>query len=352
MHNSAAITPDPHHRQIAVWLLICCTLVFAMVMLGGVTRLTGSGLSMVDWKPIMGAMPPLNHEQWQETFDKYQQSPEFRHKNFHMDVEQFKSIFWFEYSHRLLGRMIGIVFLLPFLFFMFSKRFERRMIPQLFTMFILGGLQGLLGWYMVKSGLVNVPAVSQYRLTAHLGAALVIYAYMLWFALGLLFPRGVGATTGLGKFSIGLCIFIFVTALSGGFVAGLDAGFAYNTFPLMDGHLIPEAYLTMQPAWINAFENIAAVQFNHRLLAITLFTLIAIFWWRAQKSSLRGRPRNAIHLLFLVAVIQLSLGISTLLLHVPTPLASAHQGVALVLFTIALYIAHGLYRSGHAPANN
>lgn len=305
---------------------------------------------MVEWEPVIGAVPPLNHDEWQETFQKYQQSPEYQQKNFHMDVHQFKSIFWFEYSHRLLGRFIGVVFLLPFLFFLFSRRFEKRMIPQLITMFILGGLQGLLGWYMVKSGLVDKPDVSQYRLTAHLGAALVIYIYMFWFALTLLHPRPAENNTGLRRFSKGLTLFVFVTALSGGFVAGLDAGFAYNTFPLMDGHLIPEAYIIIQPAWLNIFENIPAVQFNHRLLAVTLFITVVIFWWMAQKHSLEKRTRIAIHLLLLTAIAQLTLGISTLLMHVPVPLASAHQGGALVLLTIALFVSHELRKGAQGSA--
>lgn len=340
--NSINSHSTQQHRQIAIWLLICCTLVFAMVMLGGVTRLTGSGLSMVEWEPIIGAVPPLSQEAWQETFQKYQQSPEYQQKNFHMDVHQFKSIFWFEYSHRLLGRIIGMVFLIPFLFFLIARRFEKHMIPQLLTMFVLGGLQGLLGWYMVKSGLVDRPDVSQYRLTAHLGAALIIYIYMLWFALTLLHPRPAHNHTGLRRFSKGLTLFVFVTALSGGFVAGLDAGFAYNTFPLMDGHLIPEAYITIQPAWLNIFENIPAVQFNHRLLATTLFTTIVIFWLYARKYSLHPRTRLAIHLLLAAATIQLTLGISTLLMHVPVPLASTHQGGALLLLTVALFVSHEL----------
>ena len=221
-------TTHPYHRQIAVWLLICCPLVFAMVMLGGVTRLTGSGLSMVEWEPIMGAIPPLSHEEWQDTFQKYQQSPEFEHKNFHMDVDQFKSIFWFEYSHRLLGRFIGIVFLIPFLFFMITKRFERRMIPQLITMFILGGMQGILGWYMVKSGLVDNPHVSQYRLAAHLGFAFIIYAYIFWAALSLLFPitnnQSKGGLRSIARFSVFLVALVYTAVISGAFVAGLKAG--------------------------------------------------------------------------------------------------------------------------------
>ncbi|NIP73641.1 MAG: heme A synthase [Gammaproteobacteria bacterium] len=334
----------PPHRAIGVWLLACCALVFAMVMLGGVTRLTGSGLSMVDWDPVMGVVPPLNTEQWQRTFERYKQSPEYRHKNFGMSLSQFKRIFAFEYAHRILGRLIGIAFLVPFLYFLVRKRFTREMVPKLATMFVLGGLQGLLGWYMVKSGLVDRPHVSQYRLTAHLGAALAIYAYMFWVALDLWFPvtRAPVHRPPLRRAAAALTAFVFVTVLSGGFVAGLKAGFAYNTFPLMDGHWIPEAYLMLEPAWLNAFENIAAVQFNHRLLAVLVLTAVIVFWvaGRRHQTRLPGRVNIAFHLLLLVAVVQVTLGISTLLLHVPVSLASLHQGGAVVLFTIALFITH------------
>src|SRR5574340_619499 len=233
-------TDQAAQNQIAAWLLLCCAMVFAMVVVGGVTRLTHSGLSIVEWQPLVGTLPPLNEAQWLEVFHKYQQTPEYQKVNFDMGLDEFKGIFWWEYFHRLLGRSIGAVFLLPFLYFLLRKKIEWSLAPRLAGIFILGGLQGALGWYMVASGLVDDPRVSQYRLTAHLGMAFVIYAAMLWVALGLLSPtssRPEGARA-LGRFSLGLRGLIFLMVLSGGFVAGIRAGLAYNTFPLMNGHWI------------------------------------------------------------------------------------------------------------------
>ena len=339
-----------HQRSIGIWLLICCAAVFGMVMLGGVTRLTGSGLSMVQWEPLLGVLPPLTQTDWEEVFRLYQQYPEFQLKNFNMDLEAFKPIFWFEYTHRLLGRLIGIIFLLPLVYFIVRKRVDKPLIPKLVVMFILGGLQGLLGWYMVKSGLVHAPHVSQYRLTAHLGLAFLIYAYLFWVALDLLFPkaggyRNEGGSRGLRRLSYLVTGLIFVTVLSGGFVAGLKAGFAYNTFPLMNGQWVPEGMLTLAPQWKNLFENVTTVQFDHRLLATLLFLIIPVYWFVATRVELPSRVRLGFHMLLLMLVIQLALGISTLLLHVPVALAASHQGGAMVLFTIALFLTHQLTNS-------
>lgn len=344
MSSTSLSAADPRHRPIAWWLLTCCALVFAMVVLGGVTRLTGSGLSMVEWEPIVGTIPPLSSTQWQETYHKYQQTPEYQKKNLGMSLEEFKGIFWFEYAHRLLGRSIGMVFLLPFLYFLIEGWIEKPMVPKLITMFLLGGLQGALGWYMVASGLIDNPHVSQYRLTAHLAAAFLIYAYMFWVALGLLYPqREAGADLRpLRRFAHLVAGMIALTVLSGGFVAGLKAGFAYNTFPLMDGHWIPPAYGLLEPAWKNIFENIPAVQFNHRLLALSSLALVIILWVRSRNYVLPSRARLGFNLLLAMALVQVTLGISTLLLLVPIPLASAHQAGALVLFTLALYTLHAL----------
>ncbi len=334
-------------RAIAIWLLLVCAMIYGMVVLGGVTRLTGSGLSMVRWNPIFGILPPLSQARWQTVFDQYRQSPEYRKINYGMDLAGFKRIYWFEYAHRLLGRSIGLVFLLPFLYFLWRRRIRRALVPRLVLMFVLGGLQGLLGWYMVKSGLVDRPHVSQYRLTAHLGAATLIYAYILWVALGLLFPpRGEG-TQGRARMPLLLAGLVFGTMLSGGFVAGLKAGLAFNTFPLMNGRLVPDGYLLLQPAWHNFFENIATVQFDHRLLALVTLAAILTWWWRARRTPPAGRGRWALHLLPLVALAQASLGIATLLLRVPIPLASVHQANALLLLTVSLYLAHA---RRHDPA--
>jgi cytochrome c oxidase assembly protein subunit 15 len=335
---------------IAIWLLACCAMVFVMVVLGGVTRLTHSGLSMVEWRPLLGWLPPITETAWHDAYEKYKVFPEYQKLNLGMTLEEFKSIFWLEYVHRLWGRAIALVFLVPFLFFVATGRVERRLRPHLAAMFVLGALQGVLGWYMVRSGLVDRPDVSHYRLTAHLGAALLIYAYLLWMALGLLYPeaqapsgRAAASLRRLSRLLVGL---IALTALSGGLVAGLDAGFAYNTFPLMDGRLVPEGLFDQQPWFRNFFENIATVQFVHRVVAVVTFLLVVLFWFRARRVEIAGPARASVHALLSVAVVQVVLGISTLLLAVPVPLAAAHQAGALLLFSAALWTAHALRRTG------
>ena len=332
-------------RAIAIWLLLCCAMIYAMVIVGGITRLTHSGLSIVHWDPIMGAIPPLNTAQWNHVFHLYQQTPEFRDVNSDMDLAQFKSIFWMEYAHRLLGRSIGLVFLLPFLYFLIRGRIEKRLIPKLVTMFILGGLQGALGWYMVSSGLVHNPHVSQYRLTAHLSLAFLIYAYILWVALDLLGPTAQTPApefTRLRRFSYGVTALVFLMVIAGGFVAGLRAGFIYNTFPMMNGRWLPLGMFALHPLWRNFFANMGTVQFDHRMIAYLLIIVISSFWFMARRTSLPRRPRIAIHLLLAMLAIQVTLGITTLLLVVPTPLASAHQAGALMLFTIAVFTSHAM----------
>ena len=336
-----------HNRRIAAWLFVCCLMVYAMVILGGVTRLTGSGLSMVEWDPIFGILPPLDQSSWDETFKLYQQSPEYQKINIGMDLAGFKQIYWFEYSHRVLGRTIGTVFLLPFLFFLVKGWIQRPLVPKLLMMFVLGGLQGLLGWYMVKSGLVDNPHVSQYRLTAHLGLAILIYAYMFYVALDLWLGnrRAASVSGGLQRATALLTGLVFVTILSGGFVAGLKAGYAYNTFPLMDGHWIPEVIFVQTPLWRNFFENIATVQFNHRLLATLVFFSVIALWLAARRHSLSAAVTTGLHLMLAAVLLQVGLGISTLLLHVPVALAATHQAGALLVLTIALYTHHRMTRA-------
>jgi len=336
-----------NQRIIAIWLFICCATIFFMVILGGVTRLTGSGLSMVEWSPIMGVLPPLNQTEWLETFHLYQQFPEYKINNHTMDLNGFKSIYWFEYSHRILGRFIGILFFFPMVFFFFKGWVKPSLKPKLIAMFILGGLQGLLGWYMVKSGLVNNPHVSQYRLVAHLGLALFVYAYILWIGLGLFFHKNdtgnlkkQAVISPLKPYALVLSFFVFITLLSGGFVAGLKAGHVFNTFPLMNGQLIPDGLFAIQPAWLNLFENVMTVQFDHRLMATLLFISIIAFYSVAIRKNLSRRIKLGLHLMLIMLLIQVSLGISTLLLHVPVALAASHQAGALVLFTIVLFVAH------------
>ena len=329
----------------AVWLLICCALVLLMVVVGGITRLTHSGLSMVEWQPIVGTIPPLDGAQWQEVFQKYRQTPEYQRVNRGMSLEQFKGIFWWEYFHRLLGRGIGVVFFLPLLYFIARGQIDRRLAPGLLGIFLLGALQGALGWYMVKSGLVDDPRVSQYRLTAHLGMAFLIFAAMFWTALGLLAPPVAVADLPrrrLRLYGLALSGLIFVMVLSGGFVAGIRAGLAYNTFPLMNGQVVPPEYLMLEPWWRNFFNNMAAVQFNHRLIAWLLFLLVPLFWLASRRLALGPSARLACNALPIVLVLQIALGISTLLLVVPVPLAAAHQAGAMLLFATALWVSHEL----------
>ncbi len=333
-------------RAVAKWLFVCCGLVFAMVVLGGFTRLTGSGLSMADWRPMMGVLPPLTDAEWQRVFDLYRQTPEFLKVNSHMDVAAFKGIFWLEYLHRLLGRLVGVVFLVPFVFFLIKGYISRRDSPKYLLMFVLGGMQGLLGWYMVKSGLVDVPHVSQYRLTAHLFMAFLIYAYMMWVALSLVYPA---KTDGPRHPWFGRALTLFallsVTVLSGGFVAGLKAGKILNTFPLMGDAWIPTGILALDPVWRNFFDNAITAQFDHRWLAITTLVVIVVFWSRARKAALPARARPAVNALLHTAIFQVLLGITTLLLAVPVVLGAAHQAVAMLLFTVSLYLLHALRRA-------
>jgi cytochrome c oxidase assembly protein subunit 15 len=339
MRNTVTQQQD---QRVAIWLLICCALVFAMVVLGGVTRLTGSGLSMVDWKPVTGVLPPLTEAEWLKTFEMYQQSPEFQKVNSHMDMEAFKGIFWLEFLHRLLGRLIGVVFFVPFLVFAAKGYIGKHEWPKYLLMFVLGGMQGLIGWYMVKSGLVNDPHVSQYRLTTHLVAAFLIYAYMFWVALSLWWPRTSSKRHPWFGTALALTSLVSITIVSGGFVAGLKAGKIFNTFPMMGDYWIPPGVMALEPAWRNLFDNPATVQFDHRILAIATFFVVVTFWARIRKVDLPARAATAVHGLLAALLVQVSLGILTLLYFVPTALAATHQAVAMLLFTAALYLAHCL----------
>lgn len=337
-------TANAPSRSIAVWLLVCCLMIYAMVVLGGVTRLTGSGLSMVEWDPIFGFIPPLSEPQWQAVFSQYKASPEYQKINLGMDLHGFKSIYWFEFAHRVLGRLIGTVFLLPFLYFLFRKMLPPRLTPRLALAFVLGGLQGLLGWYMVKSGLSDNPHVSQYRLTAHLSLALVIYAWLLWIFFELVDGKKVAVETGPGlrRLSLFQLALVATTIVSGGFVAGLKAGHAYNTFPKMGDQWLPPAGWMLQPGWRNLFENIATVQFEHRLLAISTLVCVLYFGFSSLKQVHTRTTRTAVYLLMVAVCLQASLGISTLLLHVPVTLAATHQAGAVLLLSCTLFVVHRL----------
>ena len=353
MNETLALHPvqssgiSPSGAPVGWWLLGVCALVFAMVVLGGVTRLTDSGLSIVDWRPLMGALPPLNDEAWAAVFERYRAFPEYQKINAGMTLAAFKSIFWFEYAHRLLGRVIGIAFLLPFLFFALTGRISGAMLPRLVALFILGGMQGLLGWYMVQSGLVDRPDVSQYRLTAHLGLAVLLYGVMLWMALSLLFPAsGAEKNVAVGAGLRLLVPWLFVVILSGGFVAGTDAGLAYNTFPLMDGRWIPLGLFDHAPALINFFENTITIQFTHRVFGIVTVAAVLLFWLVHRMVAADERFSRWMNALASAAIAQVLLGITTLVYVVPVPVAAVHQAGGMILFTTAILALHASRRVG------
>ncbi|MEK6244744.1 MAG: COX15/CtaA family protein [Pseudomonadota bacterium] len=333
--NDADRRAGKDRGAVAAWLFICAAFTFATVVVGGITRLTHSGLSIVEWQPLVGAIPPLSHADWEALFAKYRESPQFRQVFPYMDLAGFKGIFWWEYLHRLLGRVIGLVFLIPYLYFLFKKSLSRSLAWKLAGVFVLGGLQGAMGWYMVKSGLVDDPRVSHFRLTAHLGLALLIFAIEFWLALGLLQEKTQSIRKAFPLVVVGL---VFLMALSGGLVAGLRAGHAYNTFPLMNGHLIPPEAFMLEPWWRNFFWNVATVQLVHRAIFWLLLVLIPLLWWRAR----RTQAKIAAHHLLAAFLLQATLGIATLLLAVPVPLAALHQAGAVLLLAAALWTAQSL----------
>ncbi|MBV9825926.1 MAG: COX15/CtaA family protein [Alphaproteobacteria bacterium] len=354
--------PRADARPVAIWLLACCGLIFGMVVIGGITRLTWSGLSITEWQPVTGIVPPLSEAAWQAEFAKYQQIPQYKLLNSGMGLADFRYIYLWEYVHRLWGRLIGFAYALPLVYFLIRRQIPRRLTAPLIGIFVLGGAQGALGWYMVKSGLADRIEVSQYRLTAHLVLALAIYALTLWIALGLLAESSVAAQTSGNRSpptpasgaaapacwrraSELLIALVALTITAGGFVAGLNAGLTYNTFPLMDGRLVPAGYARLEPFVRNWFENVPAVQFDHRLLAETTVTAIVVVWLIGRRALLPHRARRALHALGGVALGQFTLGVSTLLLVVPVPVAALHQAGAVILLTTAIVWRHTLRAS-------
>ena len=336
----SASTPElQFDRQIAYWLFFCAAVIFGMILLGGVTRLTNSGLSMVDWKPLMGVIPPMSEADWQHMFYKYQQFPEYQKINMGMSLEDFKPIFMYEYLHRMLGRLIGVIFILPFLFFLITKRIRAGLTPKLVLMLLGGGFQGLLGWYMVKSGLVDKPDVSQYRLTAHLGAAVLIYSFILWTAFDLVTEK-YEQPIALSGFAYVLSGLIFLMILSGGLVAGTKAGFAYPTWPLMGDSFIPAGLYSMAPAWLSAFEDITTIQFNHRIFAYVIVALVLVFAAKTLKADIKGSAKTGVFCLIGLLILQVTLGVSTLIFYVPVPVAAAHQVGAVALLSASLFVSH------------
>jgi heme a synthase len=330
-------------RLVAIWLFSVAGMVLVMIVLGGVTRLTGSGLSIMEWAPIAGALPPMSDAEWRRLFHLYQQIPQYYLVNEGLGLAGFKQIFWLEWTHRLWGRLIGLAFAVPLIWFWATGRIERRLRPRLALLLVLGGLQGAVGWFMVASGFEpEAIAVSPYRLVIHLALALTVYVAILWTGLSVLHPMPPRppAARLLHRLAWACCGCVALTMLAGGFVAGMHAGFEYNTFPLMDGRLVPQDYARLEPFVRNLTENTATVQFDHRLLAtltvlVIVATLVAGFAVRPPRGS-----RFALFALVSAASVQYLLGVATLLLAVPIALATLHQAAAALLLSAAIVLLH------------
>ena len=327
--------------SVGMWLSLCTGMVAFMILLGGATRLTDSGLSIVDWRPLTGIFPPLNEADWVNLYEKYRNTAEFQRQNFWMGPDDFKSIFWLEYLHRVMGRIIGVAFVFPFLWFLISGKLAGGLLSKCSLILALGCVQGYMGWYMVQSGLTERTDVSQYRLAAHLGLAIIIFIGLLWLSLTTLRP-GKKRKHQLSKITQAFIVIVFATTIAGAFVAGIDAGLAYNTFPLMDDQYLPAGWLQMEPVWRNFFENTATVQFIHRHLGM-LAVIFAIFLWvRAWQKNLTGRAKCAANLVAIMAFIQMGLGITTLLTEVPLLFGLMHQAGALCVISLSVWMLYEL----------
>ena len=325
---------------VAAWLFASAFMVAAMIVIGGITRLTESGLSMVEWRPLVGWIPPLGEAEWLRVFEMYKATPEYTAENSWMTLDDFKTIFFWEYVHRVWGRLIGLVFAVPFAFFLLTGRIERGLTPRLVVLFALGGLQGAIGWWMVTSGLVDEPRVSPYRLAVHLSMAFLILGLLLWTALALV-QRPAGGTRGQRIGAGHVLAAISITVVLGAFVAGTDAGYAYNTFPLMGGQFVPEGYWDPDLGWRSLVEHVPAVQFHHRWIAVLTAVLTLVFVFR-NSGRVEDAARPALTLLGIAVAVQVALGISALLAVVPVWLGALHQAGAVVLFSAAVWVRFAL----------
>lgn len=325
-------------KPVVLWLLTGCLLIFVMVVVGGITRLTNSGLSMVDWKLIMGMIPPMNEAEWILTFDKYKQFPEYQQVNFTFSLDEFKAIFFWEYLHRMIGRLIGIVFIIPFLIFLIQKRLSKKVIQQSIVLLFMGAFQGFLGWWMVKSGLNKDPDVSHYRLAIHLITAFITFAFTFWVALGLIYPED--QKNDLKKPRLVLYYLlpiVIIQIVYGAFVAGLNAGFVMNTYPKMGDQWISDSVFSMEPIWLNFINGIGGVQFVHRNLALIVVSLIIYLLIICVKYSITNLQRKSLFALIIIVLIQFMLGVFTLLFAVPVVLGIAHQIGAFVLLGTVVF---------------
>jgi len=330
------------NNKVIYWLLTGCILIFIMVVVGGITRLTHSGLSISNYKLISGVIPPMNDIEWQEAFDLYKQYPEFQKLNNHFNLQDFKDIYFWEWFHRVIGRFIGLVFLLPFLYFLLTKQLSKSTIKKSIILLGLGAFQGFMGWYMVKSGLVDNPDVSHYRLAAHLTTAFVTFAYTFWVALDLIYPVNKDINKEFRDFIRFALVVLLIQIIYGAFVAGLDAGFIHNHWPMMsEGKFMHETvFIEQQPWYKNFFEGKSGVQFAHRILAyIVVFFVIAI-WQKSKKMTLTSLQSNGILSLLIVVGIQFLLGVFTILYQVPVWLGVAHQVGAFILLSSMIFTLH------------
>lgn len=341
--------------NITLWLFSGCFLIFLMVVIGGITRLTGSGLSITKWDVVTGSIPPLNDVQWQEEFSHYTDTPQFKKINSHFGIEEFKSIYWWEYIHRLTGRLIGLVFVIPFIWFLYTKQLSRTLIYKCLLLFFMGGLQGFIGWYMVKSGLVDIPSVSHFRLALHLTTAFITFGLTYWFALELINTQKI-KLTGWQKqfynFSIVVFILTVIQIIFGAFVAGLKAGHIYNTWPLMGDKFVADSvyFVFEKSGWMVFVNDMSGVQFMHRNLAYVVTAAIfalAIYAFGKQKSQqIKLSPPQLFALKVVVGIIilQFVLGVLTLIYNVPIVLGVLHQVGAFLLFSSVIYMLHRLKR--------
>ena len=325
------------NKSIVIWLLSGCVLIFIMVVVGGITRLTDSGLSMVKWNLFMGAIPPLNETEWKETFNLYKEYPEYQKLNFNCTLSEFKYIFFWEYLHRMIGRLLGLVFIIPFIYFLIKKRLNKKLIVQTSILLLMGAMQGAIGWWMVKSGLVNNPAVSHYRLAVHLITAFLTFAFTFWVVLPLIFTQERSGNTVLLSLIKSLMILIIIQIIYGGFVAGLNAGIGFNTWPKMGEYWIPDAVYQLDPLWKNFVEGRYGVQFIHRILALTLVAFVIYIWKKGLRIALETNQKRSLNLLLGIVLLQTLLGIFTLILIVPIWLAALHQIGAFFLIMATTY---------------
>lgn len=335
------------NKYITGWLVLACTLILSMVVIGGITRLTHSGLSMVKWEVVTGIIPPLSNDDWVNEFELYKKFPEYQKINRSMTLSEFKSIYYWEYFHRLTGRFIGIVFILPLIFFLYKKWIPIPLFKRLGVMFGLGLLQGFMGWYMVKSGLVDNPNVSHYRLAIHFMLAVGLIGYIYWTILDFTKQKPLLNTTRINRwklFGLTFLLLIMIQMVWGAFTAGLKAGFAWNTFPKMNGEWIPSGLFILSPFWNNFFENNMMVQFVHRLLGILIFTYSIVFWILFKNHISHDQKQTGNYVL-IITVIQVGLGIVTLLLHIPVWMAVSHQLMAALLFLGVLKVNWIIFNS-------